>query len=93
MADDDKKQEPVVKPGVKSSEFWSTMLVQVLATAVIAFGMWKGSDGILAFGAILSGVAQGSYNVSRGLEKGGAAKALGQILAATATTKPAEGEK
>lgn len=57
------------KPGAKTSEFWGTMLAHFVALIIIAIGQAKGNDALSGFGAILSSVAQGTYNVGRGLTK------------------------
>lgn len=69
--------EPKTKKGIKTSEFWKSVIVQVVAIMIIAYGMNKGSDGIVEFGSILMGLVQGSYNIGRALEKGSAMKLLG----------------
>lgn len=68
------------KPGVKTSEFWKSIVVHVIALVIIAYGMQKGSDGIVGFGTILMGVTQGSYNIGRSVAKGGVAK-LAHVVA------------
>lgn len=57
------------KPGTKTTEFWQSIIVGAIALLVMAFGMWKGSDGVVGFGSILMGMSQGAYSVSRGLAK------------------------
>lgn len=67
------------KPGVKTTEFWKSIGVHIIATLVIAYGMWKGSDGIAQFGAVLMAITQGSYNIGRAFEKGKAHEATGLL--------------
>ncbi len=62
----------ITKPGIKTTEFWGSLLVHIAALCMIAFGTWKGSDGLANFGAILMGVTQGTYNLGRAYEKKGA---------------------
>jgi len=70
------------KPGFKTTEFWKSLAVHVIALAVIAYGMQKGSDGIVQFGTILIGITQGTYNIGRSMAKGGASKGVAALLAA-----------
>ncbi len=70
------------KPGFKSTEFWKSIAVHVVAVAIIAYGMHKGSDGLVQFGTILMGITQGTYNLSRAIAKGGAAKTVAALVAA-----------
>lgn len=63
------KQATEAKPGAKTTEFWQTVIVGVIAMLLTAFGLWKGSDGIAALGTILMSTSQGAYSVSRGLAK------------------------
>lgn len=57
------------KEGVKTSEFWVTVITKVVGLGVISYGMWKQNDGALALGGIIVGVASGTYSLSRGLAK------------------------
>ena len=79
------------KPGHTTTEFYGTLLVHVVGLLLVAYGMFKGSDGLAEFGAILMGVTQGSYNVGRSMEKAGLAKALGGILGNLNAPKIEEG--
>lgn len=67
------------KPGVKTSEFWLTLVVKLVAILLIAYGMWKGSDGLVEFGGVVMALSSGAYAVGRSIEKAGAAKAIGQV--------------
>lgn len=59
------------KPGKKTTEFWITVVVGVLAQVVTAYGMYKASDPIIAVGGIMTAVAGGAYSMSRGKAKSG----------------------
>lgn len=61
------------KPGIKTTEFWKSVIVHVVAMMIIAWGMAKGSDSITAVGSVLLGLANGSYTLSRGMAKKGLA--------------------
>ena len=75
--------ETHTKPGYKTTEFWKSTVVHFVALFVIAFGMWKGSDGIVQFGTILMGITQGTYNIGRSIEKGGLAKQVVEVTNAS----------
>jgi len=68
------------KPGVKTTEFWKSIAVHLVALMVIAFGIFKGSDGLVGFGSILMGLTQGSYNIGRSMAKKGASEAVAALL-------------
>lgn len=53
------------KSGVKTSEFWTSLITQLLGVLITAFGLYKGSDGLVAFGGILTGSGGGAYALSR----------------------------
>ncbi len=60
------------KSGPKTTEFWITVVVGVLAQVVTAYGMYKSSDPIIAVGGIMTAAVAGAYSHSRGKAKGGA---------------------
>lgn len=68
------------KPGRKTSEFWTSILVQALALLVVGVGLYKSNDTLVMVGSILSGLTQGTYNVGRSMEKAGLAKAAGALV-------------
>lgn len=81
MSEEETKEEaPKSKPGVRTSEFWGTMGAHMVGLILVALGQYKASDGLTQVGAILMGLAQGSYNIGRSMEKGSVAKALGAML-------------
>ena len=57
------------KPGVKTSEFWKSLAVHLVGTIITAYGMWKGSEGAIAVGGIVLGLANHGYSTSRGMAK------------------------
>lgn len=68
------------KPGVKTSEFWKSLVVNLIATLIIAYGLWKGNEGIAGFGTILLGFTTGTYNIGRSMEKSAQAKSVGAVV-------------
>ena len=74
MAEADMKMEVDVKgmepkSGPKTSEFWVTVITQILGVILAAIGAYKGSDGLAAVGGILTGAAQGTYTLGRSKAK------------------------
>ncbi len=59
------------KKGSKTTEFWITVVVGVLAQVVTAYGLYKGNDAVVGVGAVMTSVAGGAYTLSRGKAKGG----------------------
>lgn len=62
----------LVKKGQKTTEFWITVAVGVLAQVVTAYGLYKASEPIIAVGGIMTAIVAGKYSESRGKAKGGA---------------------
>lgn len=72
--EDEKKElaqvpAPQAKSGPKTSEFWVTVITQLLGVILAAIGAYKGSDGLAAVGGILTGAAQGTYTLGRSKAK------------------------
>ena len=60
---------PMTKPGIKSSEFWGKVVVQVLALAAL-FGLVDldiESQEAVAFA--VAGIVEAAYSVGRGIAK------------------------
>ncbi len=53
-----------MRPGIKTSEFWTTMLVNALCGYLVVTGKVPPQWGLAAMG-----LSQGSYNLSRGYAK------------------------
>lgn len=60
-----------IKAGKKTSEFWKSIAVHVVAIVIMAFGAYKESEMLMGVGAILMAAQGSSYNISRGLAKRG----------------------
>ena len=61
----------ILKKGPRTTEFWITVVVGVLAQIVTAYGLYKASEPIVAVGGIMTSVAAGAYSISRCKAKGG----------------------
>lgn len=68
------------KPGIKTTEFWKSVVVHLVAVLVIAYGMHKQSDQIVGFGTILMGLTAGTYNIGRSMEKSNINKLTSALL-------------
>jgi hypothetical protein len=51
-------QQSLAKSGFKSSEFWITLLVALVGTAIPAVQLWQGKLDMAGAGAFLGGVLQ-----------------------------------
>ena len=56
-------------PGIRTSEFSLTLISLVVGLAMMAWGAYKGNDGMVIIGGAISGVTTGGYSVGRGLAK------------------------
>lgn len=72
------------KPGVKTSEFAGMVIVMVIGLLLTAYGTFKGNEGIIGIGAIMTAIVQGAYSHSRGQEKKGLAQAAAMAIGTVA---------
>ena len=57
------------KPGWKTSEFWTHLLTQLVGGAIVAWGMYKSNDMLIAVGGVITGGSQLGYALARTLVK------------------------
>lgn len=62
--------DPAPKPGVKSTEFWLTIITTVFGLALLAYGVVSGNDTALVVGGGIAGIPIAGYSIGRGNAKG-----------------------
>ena len=73
------------KPGVKTSEFWSSLVTKILGALLAAYGAYAGKEVLIYIGAGLLGSSDVAYTIARGLTK---ARAVPILLVSLALLLP-----
>lgn len=82
-----------VKPGVKTTEFWITIVTAVIGMALLTYGVVTGKEIAIIIGGSMAGVPVAGYSVSRGSVKNAASLILLAFIASFALTACATTEQ
>lgn len=63
------EQTQEIKPGVKTSEFWITILNNVVGLGLLVYGLVADNDTAATIGASLSGLTTSAYTLARSKAK------------------------